>query len=76
MLTLERLKKIMDQHFRPPFLTKGQVRARFVGRGKRKVLELKIGRRDVWLVKSGEVIASGTDLKGYEEPIPLLVTVK
>ena len=64
MLSLTKLKKIIDHHFGPPFLPKRQVGARWVRtKNRTQVLEIKIGRRDVWLDANGELVGAGTALK-------------
>ena len=62
-LTLDTLKEIFDHHFNPPFIPAGVVEARFVhpaGDEGSRVLEIKIGPRDIWIEENGEVSASGT----------------
>ena len=71
MITLERLKEILDSNFTPPFLEEGMVEAQFVEHTKEKTLQVNIGRRDVWISESGEVIAageSGGGLDGLSKP--------
>ncbi len=60
MLTLERLKEIIDQHFATPFLEEGLVKARFIERTTEKTLQINIGRRDIWINESGEITGAGT----------------
>ena len=62
MITLERIKEILDQHFSEPFLPEGHVRAHFVTSPGEKTLQVNIGRRDVWITEDGEVTAAGTCL--------------
>ena len=61
-LSLKRLKEIFDTEFGPPFLD-GQVGATWHGEGRSKVLNIKIGRRDIDLDEKGEVVGSGTYLR-------------
>jgi len=61
MLTLERLKEIIDQNFGEPFLKEGMVTADFTY-GEGKTLAITIGRRDVEINEDGEVVGSGTML--------------
>lgn len=61
MISLDQLKKIIDREFGTPFLKDGHVKAHFV-KGKRKTLEIVIGKRDIWLTESGRVIGAGTRL--------------
>jgi hypothetical protein len=63
-ISLERLKEIVEQYFRPPFLPDGVVEARFVSHveGEPRILALRIGPRDVWIESNGHVSGCGTDL--------------
>lgn len=72
-ISLERLKTVIDWHFAPPFLPTGMVTAQFVDSGD---LEIRIGARDVWLNKDGEVTAAGTQLdnNGNVAGVPVGIT--
>jgi len=63
-VTLQDLKRIFDEYFRPPFLPDGAVEARFVSHveGQPCILALRIGPRDVWIENGGHVSGSGTDM--------------
>jgi len=62
MLTLERLKEIIDQNFGTPFLEEGLVTASLDNEDGEKTLSITIGRRDVQINEAGEVVGSGTML--------------
>lgn len=62
-MTLSELKKALDQEFCPPFIQKDMVKTKWVGGKGSKLLEIKIGPRDIWLDEKGKVHAAGTDLK-------------
>jgi hypothetical protein len=66
MITIDRLKEIVDEHFRSPFISKHFVRTHFpeCKPGQKRVLAIKIGRRDIWIDEDGNVEASGTDIEG------------
>jgi len=66
-ITLEQIKEIFDFHFVEPFLAKGIVETKFITHTKQKTLQIKIGRRDIWLEESGRVVGSGTDVTKMEE---------
>lgn len=61
-ITLERLKEIIDSQFSQPFLPYGDVTARFIEETKEKTLQIKIGRRDIWLNENGNITGAGTDV--------------
>jgi|GEM_PF-2636021 len=71
MITLEKLKKIIDENFRAPFLPEGFVTAKFVTARPNPfrpnpvpndTLQVKIGPRDVWIERDGTISAAGTDV--------------
>ncbi len=65
MITIERLAKIFEQNFVPPFLPEGLVKVRLLmGDDKKPYLEITIGPRDVEINEDGRVIGSGTDVSG------------
>ncbi len=66
MLTLERLKEIIDKSFSPPFLEEGVVKARFIERTTEKTLQINIGRRDIWINEAGEITGAGTGELGRQ----------
>ena len=66
-MTLEQLKVALENHFGPPFLPEGMVRAKMVGAmptvdGSRDepTLQINIGRRDIWITEDGRVTGGGT----------------
>lgn len=59
-MTLNELKKTLDLNFCPPFVSDGMVKTKWI-KGKSKILEIKIGPRDIWLDEKGKVCAAGTD---------------
>jgi hypothetical protein len=61
-MTLEQLQTILTKDFGPPFLAEGMVRAEFktVGYPPCRVLQINIGRRDVWIEEDGHVSGAGT----------------
>ena len=61
-MTLETLKAVLDNHFGPPFLPEGHVRTKFIDTKAGRVLQINIGRRDIWIDEDGAVSASGTSL--------------
>jgi hypothetical protein len=62
-MTLEQLKAVLDNHFSHPFLPEGTVKTKWINTpGKEAALEIRIGRRDVWVTEAGEVIGAGTHL--------------
>ena len=62
MLTLERLKEIIDQNFGTPFLEKDLVTANLDNEDGEKTLSITIGRRDIQINEAGKVVGSGTML--------------
>jgi hypothetical protein len=67
-MNLEQLKEALDNNFGAPFLKEGQVQTRWIENlDYPRVLEIKIGRRDIWLDGNGRVVASGTDIPGTGE---------
>jgi len=61
-MTLEKLKEIFDHNFNPPFLAEGMVKTRWIEvEGKERQLEIKIGRRDIWIDENG-LTGAGTDM--------------
>ncbi len=60
MITLDKLKEIIDQHFAPPFLDEGHVKTKFIEHTKEKTLQINIGRRDIWINEDGKVTGAGT----------------
>ena len=61
-MTLEQLKKALDNEFQPPFLKEGLVKTMFVKGAKPKTLNIKIGARDIDITESGKVTGAGTCL--------------
>lgn len=62
-MTNEKLKKMLDYHFGPPFLPEGLVQTRWHDSEKRgRLLTIKIGRRDVQFTEDGDVVGSGTEV--------------
>ena len=59
-MSLKKLKRIIDEQFAPPFLDKGAVVASWRSGG--KLLNIKIGRRDIDVTEGGEVVGAGTTL--------------
>jgi hypothetical protein len=66
MLSLTRLKSILDTRFGPPFLRRGHVKTHWVrpkaGRPRQVALSITIGRRNIWIEPDGSISASGTDV--------------
>ena len=69
MMSLTKLKAILDERFGPPFLRKNHVKTRWVkavrngpGTG-RRTLSVTIGRRNIWIEPDGTISATGTDLR-------------
>jgi hypothetical protein len=67
MLSLTRLKSILDTRFGPPFLRSGHVKTHWASPSgqhpRTRTLSITIGRRNIWIDSNGSVIASGTDLR-------------
>jgi hypothetical protein len=61
-MNLTTLKSILDSQFSPPFLAEGLVETRWITWYDEPALSIKIGRRDVVIDESGEIIAEGTSL--------------
>ncbi len=55
VLSLEDVKIILDNHFRPPFLAEDMVSTEILERDEGNALEITIGRRTVVIDASGEV---------------------
>lgn len=60
MITLKKIKQIIDQNFKEPFLDDGFVITSFSKN--KKELNITIGRRDITINEKGEVTSSGTSL--------------
>ena len=58
---LKELKKILDQEFCPPFVPDGMVKTKWI-KGKPRLLEIKIGPRDIWLDENFKVQGAGTEI--------------
>lgn len=63
-MILAKLKEILDKEFGAPFLPKGMVKTKWIESTPEspELLEIKIGRRDVWVDEKLKVHASGTDM--------------
>lgn len=63
-ITLEKLENIFNAEFGLPFLQDKLVDVHFVEsmKDKEKTLQIKIGRRDIWINEKGEVTGAGTDI--------------
>jgi len=63
-MNLDVLKNVLDEYFSAPFLPDGHVRAKWIDGDdeKERLLQVKIGRRDVWIAENGHVHSSGTSL--------------
>lgn len=59
---LLKLQAVFDSHFSSPFIRDGHVSVKFVDTTKGSHLEIKIGRRDVWIDKEFNVVGAGTSL--------------
>ena len=57
---LERIAEILNNHFGEPFLAKDGVRAEIREHEGQKELMIGIGRRDIQINDSGEVVSTGT----------------
>ncbi len=63
MIKIEKLKTMIDRNFKPPFLPEGMVETKWIeSKGKKRFLQIKIDRRDVWIDDRGNVASSGTDV--------------
>ena len=62
MITLEKLKEILDEQFGEPFLPKDIVIAEIIKFDEKKELSITIGRRDIQIDEYGNVNSSGTFL--------------
>lgn len=75
MITLEKLKIIIDSNFGPPFLPEGMVTTKWSGptNDAASMLNIYIGERDIQLDEDGIVLAAGTLLTGVEvhDDVPL-----
>ena len=59
-MTLKQLKKIFNTEFTPPFVPEDFVSCEWEGRGKKRVLSITIGPRDVQINEKGIVVGAGT----------------
>lgn len=60
-ISLQRLYEILTENFSEPFLVEDGVRAEILsGEDRDSVLSITIGRRDIQIDQSGEVVSSGT----------------
>lgn len=59
-IELERLAEILNNHFGEPFLAKDGVRAEYREHEGQKELMISIGRRDIQINETGEVVSTGT----------------